>query len=181
MKGLRLLARLVAILVFLSISGCDLKTAVDYDRTADFSSFKTYAWFDPDNPAISELTHKRILSAIDEQLQLAGLQKTDSNPDLYATYFGDEDEQTVIDTTHYGYGYGRGWYWGGGIGMSTSRSTVRSYKEGTLVVDLYDASKKELVWRGSITGTVSDNPQTNAKNIEKGFKKLFKQYPPKAS
>ena len=52
--------------------------------------------------------------------------------------------------------------------MSTSTSRVRTYKEGTLVVDIYKADVKELIWRGAITGTISDNPQKNVKNFKKG-------------
>jgi hypothetical protein len=178
MKSAKLLTASAALALLLFTVACDIKTSVDYDRNADFSSYKTYAWFDPENPEISDLNHRRILAAVDSNLAAKGLQKADSDPDLYVTYFGDEDEQTVIDTNHYGYGYGAGWYWGGGMGMASSTSTVRSYTKGTLVVDMYDASKKELVWRGAISGTVSDNPQTNEKNINKGFAKLFKQYPP---
>ena len=64
-------------------------------------------------------------------------------------------------------------------GMSTSTSRVRIYKEGALVVDIYKADVKELIWRGAITGTISDNPQKNVKNFKKGLAKLFKEYPPK--
>jgi hypothetical protein len=181
MKILKTLAASAATLLLLTMVGCDLKTSVDYDRNADFSSYKTYDWADPDNPEIDDLTHRRILAAVDDQMQAVGFQKVDSNPDVYVTYFGDDDERTVIDTNNYGYGYGGGWYWGGGLGMSSSTSTVRTYNVGTLVVDIYDAAKKELVWRGAISGTVSDNPQKNEKNIDKGLVKLFKSYPPDTS
>jgi hypothetical protein len=83
----------------------------------------------------------------------------------------------VVDTTHYGYGYGAGWYWRGYGGISSSTSRVRTYKEGTLIVDIYRAAEKELIWRGTVTGTVSENPQKE-KNINKGVAKVFKKFPP---
>ena len=49
---------------------CDLKTSVDYDRTADFSEIKTYAWAGRQHPEVSDLVHKRVLAAIDAQLEL---------------------------------------------------------------------------------------------------------------
>ena len=64
------------------------------------------------------------------------------------------------------------------MGMSTSTSRVRTYTEGTLVVDIYRADKKELVWRGVVTATLDENPRKVEKKINKGVAKLFKKYPP---
>jgi len=50
---------------------------------------------------------------------------------------------------------------------------VRTYLEGTLVVDLFDAANRKLVWRGVATDTVSDNPQKNAEHIDKAVEKMF--------
>jgi hypothetical protein len=78
-----------------------------------------------------------------------------------------------------GYGYGPGWGWGGGgMGMGSSTTTVRTYEEGTIIVDIYRADDKQLVWRGTVTGTISDDPKKNEKNIVKGIAKLFEKYPP---
>ncbi len=163
-------------------SACDLKTTVDYDRNADFSAVKTYAWAEQEQAEINDLNQKRIVSAVESQLALKGLKAVDSDPDVYVAYFTDDDEQVVVDTTHMGYGYGPGMYWdpfwGGGMGMSTSTSRVRTYTQGTLVVDLYDADEKQLVWRGVVTATVNADPRKLEKQINKGVAKLFKKYPP---
>ena len=166
------------LLLLLFTVACDLKTSVDYDRNADFSNVETYAWAGRQHPEVSDIVHKRILGAIDSQLELKGMKMVESDPDVYVTYHGDDNEQVVVDTTHYGYGYGGGWYWGGYGGMGTSTSRVRTYKEGTLIVDIYKAAEKELIWRGTVTGTVSDNPKENEKKINKGVAKVFKKYPP---
>ena len=121
--------------------------------------------------------HKRIIQAVDEQLQAKGFSQTQSDPDINVTYHGDDNEKIVIDTINYGYRYGPRWHHRGGI--STSTAQVRTYKQGTLIVDIYSASEKQLIWRGTVTGTISDNSQKNAKSISKGVEKLFKEYPPK--
>ena len=170
---------LVLLVPVLFILGCDLKTGIDYDREADFSQISTYGWTGKQHPEINDLVHKRILDALRSQLEAKGLGEVDSNPDVFVTYYGDDNERTVIDTNHFGYGYGRGW--GGGIGMaglSSSTTTVRTYKEGTIIVDIYRAGDKQLIWRGTVTGTISDNPQKNEKNIGKGITKLFEKFPP---
>lgn len=102
----------VSLVPLLFLTGCDLKTTMDYDRDVDFSTIETYKWVGRDHPEISDLEYKKIVSAVDTQLELKGFQKVDSDPDVVVTYFGDNNERTVVDTTHYGYGYGGGWYWG---------------------------------------------------------------------
>jgi hypothetical protein len=178
MKILRRVWSVVLLVLLLTSVGCDLKTSVDYDRDADFSTIETYAWAGRKHPEVTDIVHKRILDAIGSQMDQKGLKQVESDPDVYVTYHGDDNERTVIDTTHYGYGYGAGWYWGGYGGMSTSTSRVRTYKEGTLIVDIYKAQEKELIWRGTVTGTISDNPKKNEKNINKGVAKVFKKFPP---
>ncbi len=77
-----------------------------------------------------------------------------------------------------GWGYGPGWGWGGRGGMGSSTTTVRQYNVATVVLDLWDAKQKRLVWRGTVSDTLSDNPQKNAKKIHTAAEKLFKDYPP---
>jgi hypothetical protein len=58
-----------------------------------------------------------------------------------------------------------------------STTTEQDYKVGTLVVDLYDAKTKQLIWRGSAEDTLSDKATKNEKNLEKGVAKMFQLFP----
>jgi hypothetical protein len=51
---------------------------------------------------------------------------------------------------------------------------------GKLVVDLYDPTRKQLVWRGDVTTIIDLNKNTdkNYKALQKAVRKLFKNYPP---
>jgi len=174
---------LLLLVPFLFVLGCDLATSTDYDREADFSQISTFSWTGKQHPEINDLVHNRIVDALRSQLEAKGLSKVDSDPDVFVTYYGDDNERTVINTNSFGYGMGPGW---GGMGMGgmgmggmgSSTTTVNTYKEGTIIVDIYRAEDKQLVWRGTVTGTISDNPQKNEKNIVKGIAKLFEKYPP---
>jgi hypothetical protein len=73
-------------------------------------------------------------------------------------------------------GFGGGWRWGGGFGNATT--TVDNYKVGTLVVDLFDAKTKKLIWRGSASDTLSNKSDKNIKNLDKGVQKMFEHFPP---
>jgi len=59
-------------------------------------------------------------------------------------------------------GFGGGWRWGGEFGNTTT--TVENYKVGTLVVDLFDANTKKIIWRGSSNDTLSDKSDKNFKS-----------------
>ena len=68
---------------------------------------------------------------------------------------------------------------GGGIGESTT--TTETYTVGTLVIDLFDSSTKQLIWRGSSSDTLSKNSNKNIKNLDKDVEKMFKNFPPGSS
>lgn len=177
LRMLKMTAFLPVILALLLLNGCDMSATMDFDQDVDFSTVKTYQWAGEKKEGLSDLVHKRIIEYVDVELAAKGLSKVASDPDVYVIYHGDDNEMTVLNTSTYGYGYGRGWgYYGGGMGGSTT--TVSTYTEGTLVIDMYSAEKKELIWRGSVTGTIDEDPQKNAKIIKKAVEKLFKKYPP---
>jgi hypothetical protein len=67
----------------------------------------------------------------------------------------------------------------GGFGDATT--TTENYKVGTLVVDLFDANGKNLIWRGSASDSLSDKSENNIKNLDKGVQKMFDHFPPGAS
>ena len=62
--------------------------------------------------------------------------------------------------------------------MGTSITRVSTYQVGTLIVDLWDAKTKKLIWRGVASDTLSDSPQKNQGKIDKVTEEMFKRYPP---
>src|ERR1700756_5666442 len=63
----------------------------NYDRGANFGSYKTYQWVDLPGQVPDELIDRDIKRSIDEQLAQKGLIKVDKDADLYVGY------QTVTD------------------------------------------------------------------------------------
>jgi hypothetical protein len=174
----RLLATITLSLVSLLFSTAALaqKINVDWDRSANFSSFHTYAWEPSPHPA-KGFWNDRILSAVDGQLQAKGLTKVDSNPDLWVVYSNSIHDQQELVGTNYGFGPYWGWGWWGPPTQTVYNTYVT--KQGTLVVEIADAKNKQLLWRGDATDTISDNSNKNIKNLDKAIDKLFKNYPPK--
>ena len=81
--------------------------------------------------------------------------------------------------TFYSGGYGGyGWRgWGAG-GMGTATTTTSEYTVGTLVVDIFDAKSKQLLFRGTAQDELSDKPEKNQKKLAKASDKMFKDFPP---
>lgn len=164
------------------------KVNIDFDRDVDFARYKTYA-YEVCHRVENPLVNKRIVAELESRLAIEGLSRAATNPDVNITYHSSTTEEFAIDTNTWGYGFGNGWYWGhgggygrggylGSAGPISTTTTIRKYTVGTLVIDIWDARTKELVWRGTATDTVSDNPQKNEKKLKKAMEKLFKKYPP---
>ena len=147
----------------------------DFDRTANFRGFRTYAWI-PGASVPDALNNDRIVNALNAQLALKGLMKVDrrANPDLYVAYHAAFDRDLEIT------GFSSGW---GGYRFPGSRSGVARANEivtGTLIVDLVDARTRTIVWRGTATKEVNPTakPEQRDKNINRAAEKLFRNYPP---
>lgn len=54
---------------------------------------------------------------------------------------------------------------------------VRTYKMGTVTIDLVDPAENELVWRGVAEGVVPEDEEKLRNTIEKGIQKLFSELP----
>ena len=149
------------------------KVNVDFDEQAQFGAYKTYAWT-TGTPSPNPLGEARIKSAVEATLAKAGFKPaTTATPDVVVATHVIAKEQKEVVTTGYG-GYGAGWRSGGGM----ATSSVYSYTQGTLVLDMFDAKSKQLVWRGTGTDTVSDKAEKNEKKVTNALAKMFKQYPP---
>ena len=69
-------------------------------------------------------------------------------------------------------------YWNGRWGRTYDEVIVRNYTEGTLIVDLIDANKKQLAWRAYLVQTVDRDPQKTATRAQANAAAAFAQYPP---
>ena len=56
--------------------------------------------------------------------------------------------------------------------------TTVDYKEGTLILDLIEPSKKQLVWRATIVGTLQESTKDNVELGNEAIAKAFQDYPP---
>ena len=168
-----------AALSFVSAGAFAQDVKVDFDKAADFTKYKTFAiklgtsWNNP-------LGEKRVLAEIQQGLTEKGWTATtdDAKADAIVVLHGATEKQKSLNTFYSGGYGGYGWRGGWGGGMGTSTTTVDEYTVGTLVVDIFDAKSKQLVYRGTATDELSNKPEKNAKKLAKASDKLFKDFPP---
>ena len=182
MQKTRVLAGLAALLLVPAVAMAQ-KTTYDFDKTEDFSQNKTYV-LKEGTPVGQQLIDDRIVAAIESQLAAKGLTKATGEPDVVVVYHVAFDKQKDISTFSSGYGGGYGPYgygWGGGWGGGTTSTQVRDILVGTLVIDMADAAKKQVVWRGMGVKEVDTTakPDKRDKSINKAVEKIFKNFPPK--
>lgn len=181
MKKLALLP-LLALILF-STACSSVKVTADYDKSANFTQYKTYAFFKDgiDKVQLNDLDKKRILTAIDNELTAKGFVKTDNNPQLLINIFTKAQEQVnITNNTSYPYGpwgyYGWGYapYWG------TNSTSVTTSLEGKLYIDLIDTNKKALIWQGIGTGYLdkAPSPEKKEERIQEFITKILEKFPP---
>jgi hypothetical protein len=170
----------LAAAVALSLAGAsgfaqDVK--VDFDKDANFAAIKTFAvkigtsWNNP-------LSEKRVVAEIEETLTQKGWTKaTGDSSDAVVVLHGATEKEKSLNTFYSGGYGGYGWRgWGGGMGTATT--TTSEYLVGTLVVDIFDAKSKQLLFRGTAQDELSDKPEKNQKKLAKASDKMFKDFPP---
>src|SRR5947209_5856262 len=158
------------------LSAQQVKT--DYDRNANFTQYKTYSWAQVKTK--DSLDVDRIKSAVNAALAAKGWAQVDSGGDVSIIAIETTQNQQTLNTFYDGFGGGWGWRRFGGGGFGEATTTTDTYKVGTLVIDLFDATSKKLVWRGSASDTLSDKSEKNIKNLNKSVQKMFEHFPPGA-
>jgi len=177
----RLAMGLAALMVIASYAEAQ-KVSSNYDTSVDFAKYKTYKWVDIQGAKYpNQLQDMMIRNAIDSTLGMKGYTKVDSDDaTLYVGYQLSLSQQKEWNAYNTG---GGAWGWGGmgGMGgMGTMTATSSNIEVGTLAVDLYDPTMKQLVWQGTATkqlNTGTDQAKMQ-KNLQKAVNKIFAKYPP---
>lgn len=178
----RALPLLVVVCVFLSTANAKIKA--NFDKTATFGGYKTYAWVEcvklPRQGANIVIGH-----AIDYQLQARGLQKTDiEHADLLVRFqaAGETDINfaRASDPLYSQFGgipFPDSYVWGVGFNIPTSGRYV---KQGNLVIDVFDKSKHLLIWTCLAQENIFSETNKAIVQVDGIINKMFQEYPVKA-
>ena len=157
----------LSLLVVLMVSACatTLKSSVDVADHAEFGELRTYAWI-TDLPmfasnvaspeVVNPLNEQRIRTAIEEQFENKGYRKVtiDQADFVVAFTLGARDRvrvQQYYSDFGYHHGFGRFDRFGRGFNGFGPSVSVRTFAEGTLVVDIFENTEKKAIWHGSAT------------------------------
>ena len=163
---------IIALLFFTGSLAFGQKVRFDYDHSANFTKYRTFSWIKEPITPKDPLMKQRIIDSVNAQLMAKGLRQVDSNGDLGVAVHVATQEKQTLNTFYDGFGP---WAWGMGV-----TTTVETYNEGTIVVDLFDAQTKKAVWRGTAVKDVSSKPSKATEQVGKALEKIFKNYPPPA-
>jgi hypothetical protein len=182
----RLFALGMAILL-LDLSGCASgpEVRVSLDKTVEFSQFRTYAFADPlgtDRGGYQSIVSQHLKAATQAEMEARGLRLVTANPQLLINFNASLNEKMRVSSAvppppisgYYGYRVGMYSAWP----MYGDPTRVSSYTEGTLNVDVIDAARKQLIWEGVVTDSVTqkDLDQLQA-SINTAVKAAFAKFP----
>jgi hypothetical protein len=180
----RLTAALAATAIALTgcASGPDIQA--DYDKSADFGKYRTYGFVaqaGTDSGDFRSLSTQMLQNAASRQMEQRGYTRAE-NPDLVINFKGKLEEKVDVESTpapYYGPGWGYGgWYGAPYGGWGGTEVTTRRYNVGTLVIDVVDREKRQVVFQGAISGVVTKEMQQNREaSINRAVEGIFMQYP----
>ncbi|WP_022825176.1 DUF4136 domain-containing protein [Hymenobacter norwichensis] len=187
----RLFARPAALVaigfsLLLGVTGCATSSRVgvtsDFDHSVNFRAYKTWAWY-PQQTVDAEggpargyesFLDQRLQAAVERELSTKGLTRVDKNPDLFVAYSAKVEEKQQVSPYYNGLGYP---YYGYGYYGRGAYTPVTQYKAGTVIIDLVDAKRKELAWRGSGQAQV-DNQSISEEEVHRIVNGILGTYPP---
>lgn len=171
---MKLLSKILSIIIIIHLTGCaSVDVKHDYDSAYDYSSLKTYKWYEVEAPSqVSELRVKRMVEAADAELNKKGYKQSLDEPDFLIALHG--LTETKVNISDYGYGWGS-WRTG-----SFRDLDVDTYKVGTVILDFVDPESKELFWRGLAQGVVESNlsPEEQKTKYAEAATEMLSQFPP---
>jgi len=170
-----------------SCTTANVASTSDFDHAVNFRAYKTWAWYPKQandtegGPArgYESFTDQRIRDAVTKDLGTKGLTEVASNesPDVYVAYsVRVENQQRAAGGSPFGYGYPYG-YGYGGYGYGYPYSGSYNYKAGTVIIDIVDAKRKELAWRGTGQAQLDKNTITEEETY-RIVNSVLGNYPP---
>src|SRR5262245_30668129 len=181
------IATAVVLALHVSLEAVDVN--IEFGKTFDFTSVRTWAWSpkgagdvivartkDDDPAAVKRKAEPLILDAVAGEMMRKGLQQAAAQPDLTVTYYlvlsNNMTAQTIGQflpaTTAWGY-----------LLVAPSTQSIKMMNQGALVIDL--TNKDLVVWRGVAQARVAFDVDDKKREaiLRAGVRYLSKRYQPK--
>lgn len=172
MKNLQCIFLLVLIL-----SCAPIRVNYDYERTTDFSKYKTYNYYSNLNSGLSELDTKRLLDALDESLQSKGFSLSET-PDFFIDIKSSEYQEIQNSSVGVGVGGSSGNVGGGiSVGIPIGQSDINRQ----IQFDFVDENGPGLFWQALSESSFAPNstPDKREALLKAIVTKVLEGFPPK--
>lgn len=162
-----------ALLAILIVSCKTLKVTTDYDRSADFSAYKTFSIYRViTTPGINQLNAERIWNSIRKEMSKKGYTENNFYPDLVIDVTGLLQTQNRKFISSSGAGYYTPYR-----GNNTATIQENDYKEGSLLIHVFDVKKKKLVWEGKGNAEITKQPKNPDEAMSHAVTKIMNNFP----
>lgn len=166
---------IISVMLIISACASTFDSTYDYNSDTDFSSLKTYSWFQgPRKNEQKQQNNELIKQAITAELDKKGIQLSAASPDFtVAVYFGSKNKISRKSGSTRLYYYGKS----GGDAYNISND-----REGSLTIDFFEPESKKFIWRGSTRAELKDvnTEEERVKLITTAVKSILKNFPPPA-
>ena len=168
------------LLILLSASCMTMRVRIDFDEEFDFSGLETFHFMERNKPSPTRtgrpgwirdpLFIKRAEREISAVLSQKGFQMAEAprRADFLVGIYATARNRAALRPPSYRIGrWGRRW---------VAPGRVYTYKQGTLIIDIVDRSRQELVWRGVGSGVLDRSDPT--RNLLIAAEKVLAEFPP---
>ncbi|MEZ4792660.1 MAG: DUF4136 domain-containing protein [Gelidibacter sp.] len=164
------------LLLFIVVSCAPIRVNYDYEKTTNFSDYKTYNYYTPLNTGLSELDSKRLMDALDAKMQSQGFLISDT-PDFLINIQSQEYQDAQRNNVGVGVGGGGGNIGGGiSIGIPVGQSNMNRQ----IIFDFVDDSKSGLFWQAVSESSYNpkSTPEQREAQLQSIVEKVLSKYPP---
>jgi Domain of unknown function (DUF4136) len=191
---IRLIPGIVFLLFIVLISACStsIHTSSWKAKGVNLKEYKSYAWVVPGDTTLGHRRDDKLYGGsiqylADVQLKAKGMAVDTHSPDavfMFDTRLEDHVRYSQSPTVSVGVGVatgpgyygGPGYYVGGSVPVAGGEITTSYYKQGTLVIEMYDLKTHKLLWRGWAS-TELDYATDMDYTLRKAIKDIFVYLP----
>lgn len=175
---------LVVVIMLSTAWGFAQKVKVGYNKSVDFSKYKSYSWQEPGMTETRPMLYATVVWSLRSELEAKGLVRKETGGDLTVFAHGSLDyglksvsgfasdsctncQAPLVDPMDWAGTPPAG---GGGMGLP----------KGTLEVDLVDRTTNKVVWSGTVVQKLDpDKKQQSLDLVSSAITKLLMEFPPK--
>lgn len=172
----RLIGLIISVLI---LSGCAIQIKTLQKENHDFSTYESWCWLEGCEVTYQGPEHYYNQKVVDEianavafNMHKKGYLQGDENSDLLLNFFiiMEEDSSEIVHDFD-------GLFNGIDMLQLDPYPAYEKFLKGSLVIDVMDREKSELVWRSTALRYMEVNPEYDRDLIWKAIKRAMKKFP----